>query len=296
MSYNQEFHRVPTTEQIEKAAYDRWERRGRMHGWDREDWLAAEQDLTFAFNYRPVVRRPPAPAPPTSSAIDRGGSNASRCRFCEQAVESAPTAPSRPLIPFFSSEPSIVAGDVCAECVQAFHDHLEEPLERFWGALPGLFAEPRSSDSAAPLPAFKALAWIALALMPEADLEYFPDAVEWVNNPEHDEDSSLFSRLACLAYHAPALADAPGWVALERRADDDSALPSRLLFVARDGWIVQFPVPLGTLDQDLDGEEVRLLPRSWSPAGSCDRVASRLVGPSPTRASRPRRRWLGIGG
>ena len=34
----------PTVHEIERAAYDRWERRGWMHGGDRDDWYAAETD------------------------------------------------------------------------------------------------------------------------------------------------------------------------------------------------------------------------------------------------------------
>jgi hypothetical protein len=49
---------LPTWQQIEKAAYDRWERRGWTHGHDRDDWVAAEQDLTFDMNYRTICQLP----------------------------------------------------------------------------------------------------------------------------------------------------------------------------------------------------------------------------------------------
>ena len=37
--------------------------------------------------------------------------------------------------------------------------------------------------------AFKGLAKAALALVPEDDLQFFEDAVEWVSNPDHGLDS-----------------------------------------------------------------------------------------------------------
>lgn len=38
----------PTHEQIAARAYERFERRGRVHGHDVEDWHAAENELTIA--------------------------------------------------------------------------------------------------------------------------------------------------------------------------------------------------------------------------------------------------------
>lgn len=34
----------PTHEEIAARAYERFERRGRLHGYDLEDWLAAERE------------------------------------------------------------------------------------------------------------------------------------------------------------------------------------------------------------------------------------------------------------
>ncbi len=45
----------PTVDDVKEAAYDRWERRGWTHGGDRDDWLAAEKELTFHANYSTVV-------------------------------------------------------------------------------------------------------------------------------------------------------------------------------------------------------------------------------------------------
>jgi hypothetical protein len=45
----------PTWDQIQREAYARWERRGYGHGGDRDDWLAAEIDLTFDLNFETVA-------------------------------------------------------------------------------------------------------------------------------------------------------------------------------------------------------------------------------------------------
>ena len=37
---------LPTRDQIERAAYDRWIRRHRAHGYDRDDWIGSEIELT----------------------------------------------------------------------------------------------------------------------------------------------------------------------------------------------------------------------------------------------------------
>ena len=49
---------LPTRDQIERAAYDRWIRRHRSHGHDRDDWIGSENDLTYLLNYQTVVEFP----------------------------------------------------------------------------------------------------------------------------------------------------------------------------------------------------------------------------------------------
>ncbi len=38
--------RQPTSDEIAARAYEKYVARGRAHGYDREDWLAAEAELT----------------------------------------------------------------------------------------------------------------------------------------------------------------------------------------------------------------------------------------------------------
>src|SRR4051812_49472669 len=85
----------PSWEEIEKAAYDRWERRGRIHGHDRDDWVAAELDLTFDMNFRTLAEYPLA------EKTDRilGAARNPRCRFCEQSPPRAGFSFFRPAVP-----------------------------------------------------------------------------------------------------------------------------------------------------------------------------------------------------
>ena len=49
---------LPTRDQIERAAYDRWIRRAPAHGHDRDDWIGSENELTYLLNYQTVVEYP----------------------------------------------------------------------------------------------------------------------------------------------------------------------------------------------------------------------------------------------
>ncbi len=46
---------LPTSDQIQRAAYHDWLGHGRVHGRDRQDWLEAELELTFRLNYPTIV-------------------------------------------------------------------------------------------------------------------------------------------------------------------------------------------------------------------------------------------------
>ena len=61
---------LPTREQIERAAYDRWLRRDRAHGHDRDDWVGAEQELVYLLNYETVVEYPLAATSPVTIGAD----------------------------------------------------------------------------------------------------------------------------------------------------------------------------------------------------------------------------------
>ena len=48
----------PTSDQIQHAAYERWLRRGRIHGHHDTDWYGAEKELAFHLNYRTIAEYP----------------------------------------------------------------------------------------------------------------------------------------------------------------------------------------------------------------------------------------------
>ena len=95
----------------------------------------------------------------------------------------------------------------------------------------------------------------ALLLMPESELRYFPDTLEWVSNPDHDTDIRLFGGSSCRVYCAPFL-HGRSWTSLARRVDDETALPYMLYFLGCDGIIIQVDVPLCLRDEDGDGRHL----------------------------------------
>jgi hypothetical protein len=99
-----------------------------------------------------------------------------------------------------------------------------------------------------------------MLIMPERELAYFTDTLEWLSNPDHEYDADMFAGASCLVY-----GDAAGQqpvTTLVRRVDDDAPVPYVLYFVANRGTIVQISVPLCVRDHDLDGRGTELPCRS----------------------------------
>lgn len=241
---------VPTFEQIRTAAYHRWERRGFAHGRDFEDWTAAEQDLLFALNYQPLsLYRLDEPEP---LAIGRAKPRV--CRFCEMDERRVAFGEAVPAIPAALGNRSLVGLEECEECHELFEGGILAEFEAFarpflkGSCLPregqgGLV--PRGHISVA---AYKGLTKIALAVMPRALLEYFTDAIEWVNNPDHETDRGAFDGLGCYV-HADGTGQSP-FVALASRIEDDTPYPFLLVFLGVSGVVFQAPVPLCVRDED----------------------------------------------
>jgi hypothetical protein len=294
----------PSTAQIETAAYSRWLRRGGAHGFDREDWLAAEDDLLFGLNYRVVAReRIPEAGPPRAAATQGAGPR--RCRYCERTEAAVRFGGAMASLDGWGCLDAIVAAHECDECRLQFREGLEPEFQRFarpFRAVPGtrgLLGSSYALDGAAPaddllldgwrslrrdgdggravltlhsgpylpIAALKYLTRLALGVMAEADAAEYEGAIEWVGNPDHDLDRGAFGRLACRAYLVRAGFPAP-WVSLARRIEDDDApLPATVLFLGAGHCALQVAVPLGTRDEDLDGEDVRL-PRLSMPGAT----------------------------
>jgi hypothetical protein len=243
----------PTCDQVERAAYERWLRRGQSHGRDREDWLAAEKELTFLLNYRTIVEY----ALDLNDRLILGDGRVRQCRFCERTSGQAAFTAPRPVVPAPIGNGSLVTAEICDECQIDCRDPLEADLRRFWSALRAEFA----GSGPSPVPcehglfstrAFKALIAAALLIMPERELRFFPDTMEWVNNPDHECDLSLFGGFSCRVYAGGVLGGRSS-VSLARRIDDEAALPYLLCFLGCDGLVVQVHVPLSLRDEDLDG-------------------------------------------
>ena len=52
------------------------------------------------------------------------------------------------------------------------------------------------------LAVYKSLVTSAVLIMPEPELAYFTDTIEWLNNPDHEYDAGLFAGTCCHVYDA----------------------------------------------------------------------------------------------
>jgi Protein of unknown function (DUF2934) len=249
---------LPTRDQIEHEAYNRWIGRDRAHGHDRRDWLAAENELTFLLNYRTVVEYPLRPEHPLIVGADKPR----RCRFCERAVGHIPFSKPRPILQV-AGDLSLFSAEICDLCQADCRDPLANHSQKLWDALSSgvetLQYLPRRLNLIA---AFKSLITSALLVMPISELEYFADTLEWVSNPDFEYDGSLLTGSFCRVYYLAPYAAEAGWINLSRRIDDEAAMPYVLLFAGWGGIVLQVPIPLCIRDQDLDGKDIRILERS----------------------------------
>lgn len=255
MDCGAEFMR-PTSEQIQHAAYERWLCRGYAHGRDRDDWLAAEKELTFLLNYRTIAEY-------SLGSGDRsvlGKTSSPRCRFCERTSARFKSDERPSVVPGGIGDAPPFTTEICEDCqgdwrepldteFRAFRDLLSSPDSRFDAQ-----GDPRSRPIFS-VAVFKSLIAGAILILPEAELPSVVDAIEWVSNPDHDSDDQLFAGACCQVYSAPFLTDR-SWVSLARRSGDDAPLPYLLYFLGHGGIVIQVPVPLCLHDQDLDGRDV----------------------------------------
>ena len=236
-----------TYEHVEKAAYHRWERRGWSHGRHDDDWLAAETALRFGRLYEVVSShglhsRPHEPAP--------NGGMRRVCRFCEQAEPRTRFGPPAPagLGPLAEAGP--LSWDQCEECRDRAEADLSPALIALHDRLPEWWAAPESLSIS--IAAAKALTRTALAILPPPILDEFPDACEWVENPDHDGDPSILGALVgARVFLGPGACHAP-WSAIARRKRDDEDYPSTLFFASSRGTTWLLPIPLGSRDEEIE--------------------------------------------
>jgi len=247
----------PTTGQIGVAAYHRWERRDCHHGFHTEDWLAAEQELLFALNYELIA----------SYRLDGvatrflGDEDAPRCRFCEATAPRATFEGPRSAVPASLGNVALLSHEICDDCEAQHLESVGSHLDRFVEAVRRRDLRDRSHD---PIAAFKGITRAALAVVPEDELQYFEDAIEWVGNPDHDLDSRTIGALDCYLHR---LADPSpfSWVALARRIEDDGPFPYLLAFFGTGDLVLQVALPLCVRDEDL--EVSWIVPKAPSPFG-----------------------------
>ena len=194
---------LPSRELIEQAAYERWESRGRYHGADREDWIAAEMDTVFQLNYQTVAEF--SLAETTLRVL--GDPRRRVCRFCEQAPPRGTFSVLRAAIPELTGNASLFTRDLCDECAKQFADTIDADFAGFWESLDALRTGSGSFreiqvPTAVPIAAYKTLIRMAISIMPEAELSSFTDTIEWVSNPDHSFDRALFDNAGCLVYQA----------------------------------------------------------------------------------------------
>lgn len=240
----------PTVDEIRRAAYDRWERRGWDHGGDRDDWYTAETDLTFQVNYRTIAEY----ALEGPGARILGDGPVRRCRFCERTAAPARFGSPRPVL---LGRTDLLTAEVCGDCQDDWREGLDHGLGAFLARLRRETPAPWADSGRPPftVAAFKSLTAIALLIMPGSELRYFHDALEWVSNPDHDSDDQLLDNAECRVYRAPFLGERPT-ASLARRVDDEAPIPYMLFFLECEGLMVQVPLPMCLRDEDLDGRAI----------------------------------------
>jgi Protein of unknown function (DUF2934) len=247
----------PSPDQIGMAAYYRWQRRSYQHGRHSLDWLAAEQELMFALNYELIASHRLDGVAPRYL-----GSEANpRCRFCEATAPRATFEGPRLALPDSLGNESLFSFEVCDDCHDQHEESVGNHLDRFIASVRRGETHDRSFE---PVAAFKGLARAALAIIPERELQYFEDAIEWVGNPDHDLDSRTIGGLDCYLHALPE-ASPFSWVALARRIEPDEPYPYMLAFYGTGDLVFQVALPLCVRDEDL--EVSWIVPRSPSPFG-----------------------------
>lgn len=275
----------PSYEEIQFAAYQRFESRGGGHGHDRDDWELAEQSLLFSGNYAWIFRTGAGAEPPAVN----GHARQQVCRFCEQAAPRVKFTGQPPALPDWTGLARPAALDQCDECREQFVDGVDREVPGF---LTQILPEVRKTPSLS-IAALKGLARAALSVLPSNSLDLFPDAIEWVSNPDHEMDRHSLPLIRVLVHEVGQEAPGP-WFALAHRTSSDFPGPMFLAFAGFGTLTLEYPIPFCSADEELDGEHV-ILPRVALPS-DIDRpwFFPRTIELVPTAAPKPARRFPGI--
>jgi hypothetical protein len=258
----------PTEGQVRLAAYSRWESRGRVHGFDRADWLAAERHQRFVVNYDVVAAE--RLDSNTSRAI--GVAARRRCRFCGQASPRTTFEEAGcPVFPVFLGARGPIAFDQCDECRQQFGDGIDLAFAHFLRPYrDGSMVE----NEGIAVDAFKGLLKLAIAVMPPGDVDDHEDLIEWLSNPDHAFDLNAFRQYACSVHVSPSPFSA-AWSALASRTSDEEGWPLRLFFLGAAHVTLQIPVPFGALEDETISTPDVLPPSPFGPES--DPIANILL-------------------
>jgi hypothetical protein len=156
---------------------------------------------------------------------------------------------------------SLFTFEVCDDCEGQHDESVGNHLDRFIDSVRRGETRDRSFE---PVAAFKGLARAALAIVPERELQYFEDAIEWVANPDHDLDSRTIGGLDCYLHSLPEPSPF-SWVAVARRIEPDEPYPYLLAFYGTADLVFQIALPLCVRDEDL--EVSWIVPKAPSPFG-----------------------------
>lgn len=234
---------MPAREEIELAAFRRWEMRGRVHGAHEDDWLASEQALLFHHNYRVIYEYNSAITADAGWVL--GQSDRPVCRFCEQAAPRTQFAGSVLALADCFGIFGLWTNDQCLECRESFDPIAKGPLSVFVNA-----CRVGAALHSIPLAAYRGMVRSCLAILPTELLDLFPDALEWVNHTEVEPDDLSIARMGIVAHFAEGHTQ-PEWAAVARKHNPHEPMPNLIAFLGTATVTFQVPLPLCLRDDDL---------------------------------------------
>ena len=237
---------IPTTQQIEQAAYFRWLNRGSAHGYHDCDWREAEAALDFALNYEILVfegwsvggiggRR--------AEPLNRSGRRV--CRFCEHAEPRTTFGAPVRVLPEALRLPGLVTSSLCEECHGVFQGGIDTAFGRFLG-------EADRGTTRVTLDAYKGLAKALLAVLPSDVLDWCEQSVEWVAHEGEEFEPDLGHGPLPLLHWMVGGAQSP-WFAVALKREEEVERPALVGFFGMPRFTLAATLPFCTKDDDWDG-------------------------------------------
>ncbi len=243
---------LPTTEQIAKAAYFRWQHRGATHGWHDCDWREAEAALRFAFHYEVVAYEGPALCDvPTRPPLKRN-SNATRrvCRFCEHSEPRTSFGAPVAILPTALDLAGLVTSSMCDDCNDMFSKGIDRAFVQF-------LDDSESASTCLPLPAYKGLAKCVVAALPADLVEVCQESIEWLAHEGLEFEPDLAHAPAPLRHRFSQGSQRP-WFAIAAKREPELETPAIVAFFGTSDATLVATLPFCTSDEDLDGARLEL--------------------------------------